>query len=87
MMVPILAGVTLATNVGQVTSDDVTVSFTYFLLNLVTFQIIQLLHFCNYNFCITIMMSADRGRQKGETELFDPEGVLLLFLCGSRGKG
>ena len=34
MMVPILAGVTLATNVGQATSDDVTVRFIYFLLNI-----------------------------------------------------
>ena len=41
IMVPIPAGVTQATNVGQTTSGDVTVSFICFLFNLVTFQIDQ----------------------------------------------
>ena len=65
-MAPILAGVTLATNVGQATSDDVTVSFTCFLFNLVIFLIIQSQYFCNYNCCITTMTSGHRERQKGK---------------------
>ena len=42
LMVPTLASVTLATNSGQATSNYVTVSFAYFLFNLVIFLIIQL---------------------------------------------
>ena len=49
MMVPIPAGVTQATNVGQATSDDVTVSFRCFLFNLVTFQKNQRYRSCAVN--------------------------------------
>ena len=42
VMVPTTASVTMATNSGKATSNDVTVSFTYFLFNLVIFLIIQL---------------------------------------------
>ena len=66
MMVPILASVTLATDVEQATSDDVTVSFTYFLFNFLTFLIIKLQYFYNCNYCISIMMSGNRGRLKGK---------------------
>ena len=84
-MVLILASVTLAINVGQATSDGVTVSFTYFLFNLVTFGIIQLQQFYNYNYC----NNDKRGQREaeGETELLGPKEVLLLFLSGSHGKG
>ena len=66
MMVPIPAGVTQATKVGQATSENAIVSFTCYLFNLFTFQMSQLRHFYKYKYFMTVMMSGDWERQKGK---------------------
>lgn len=86
MVVPIPAGVTPATNVGQATSDDATVSFTCFLFNLVTFQMIQLQHFYNYKYFFTIMMSGDWERQKGKQNYTALKGFWFNFLMDPGGR-